>query len=183
MGGYVHLQPELINERPSFQIGALASQLPSLCWSEIAAAQLEAGKTADISIQQNFDNSYRGLPFKPRTINKDELSSLRDAHVWKTPPTLENVELIFVTSDTMDDYSSYAVWAWTTDDNLCMLECGEIPYLELTEDRRAQINEEFKRDNKPPVVTLEDIIFKDYLVNEDRRWSSSSLFNYRRRWA
>lgn len=43
-GGYVHLIPELLRERPSFQIGALASQLPSLSWSEIAQAQLEARK-------------------------------------------------------------------------------------------------------------------------------------------
>lgn len=58
-GAYVHLLPELIKERPSFQIGSLASQLPSLSWTEIAQAQLEAGKTSDISIQQNFDNSWK----------------------------------------------------------------------------------------------------------------------------
>lgn len=58
-GEYVHVVPELFDELPSFQVGALASQLPSLCWSEIANSQLEAGKSADISIQQNFDNSIR----------------------------------------------------------------------------------------------------------------------------
>lgn len=58
-GEYVHLVPELKKERPSYQIGALASQLPALSWSEIANAQLEAGKTSDITIQQNFDNSWR----------------------------------------------------------------------------------------------------------------------------
>ena len=60
-GEYVHKIPELVKERPGFQAGALASQLDALSWSEIAQAQLEAGKTADISIQQNFDNSWRRL--------------------------------------------------------------------------------------------------------------------------
>ncbi len=58
-GDFVHLVPEMIDERPSFQVGALASQLPSLCWSEIANFALEAGKTADLEIQKQFDNSIR----------------------------------------------------------------------------------------------------------------------------
>jgi len=43
-GEYVHLVPELFDERPSFQVGALASQLPALSWGEIAQQQLEARK-------------------------------------------------------------------------------------------------------------------------------------------
>lgn len=62
-GGYVHVISELQKERPSYQIGALASQLPALSWSEIAQAALEAGKTADVSIQQNFDSSWRRFAF------------------------------------------------------------------------------------------------------------------------
>lgn len=42
-GGYVHLVPELLKERPSFQIGALASQLPALSWSEIARCTIRSG--------------------------------------------------------------------------------------------------------------------------------------------
>ena len=41
-GGYIHTIPELVRERPGFQVGALASQLPALCWSEIAQQQLES---------------------------------------------------------------------------------------------------------------------------------------------
>lgn len=166
-GEYVHLIPELKKDRPSFQIGSLASQLPSLCWDEIANAQLEAGKTADISIQQNFDNSWRGLPYKPRQITKDEISKLRDYHIWHSQPTLENVEMIFVTSDTMDDFSSYAVWAWGVDDSLYMLDCGEVQYIELDPDKRKQIDDDRKIENKPPIETLEDILMKDYLINAD----------------
>ena len=64
-GAYVHVIPDLVKERPSFQIGALASQLPALSWSEIATAQLEAGKTSDVSIQQNFDSSWRRPALHP----------------------------------------------------------------------------------------------------------------------
>lgn len=45
-GDYIHKIPEFVKEKPSFQIGALASQLPSLSWSEIANAQLEARKNS-----------------------------------------------------------------------------------------------------------------------------------------
>lgn len=165
-GAYVHLIPELQKERPSYQIGALASMLPSLSWSEIANAQLEAGKTADISIQQNFDNSWRGLPYKPRTITKDEISKLRDNHIWHNAPSIENVEMIFVTADVMDAYDSYAVWAWGVDDSLYMLDCGEVQYTELDPDKRAQIDEQRKAENQPPIETLEDILKKDYLIKD-----------------
>lgn len=43
-GGYVHQVPEMLDVHPSYQIGALASQLPALSWSEVAQAQLEARK-------------------------------------------------------------------------------------------------------------------------------------------
>lgn len=165
-GGYVHLVSELERTRPSYQIGALASQLPSLSWSEIAAAQLEAGKTSDISIQQNFDNSWRGLPFRPRTITKDEITKLRDNHIWRQSPTLENVEMVFATSDTMDEFSSYAVWAWGVDDSLYMLECGEVQYIELDAEKRKQIDEDRKAEGVPPIVTLEDILLKDFLIKD-----------------
>ncbi len=165
-GDFVHLIPELLEERPSFQVGALASQLPSLSWSEIANAALEAGKTADLEIQKHFDNSIRGLPFKQRTVTKDEISKLRDNHIWTTPPSLENVEMIFVTSDTMDEFSAYAVWAWGCDDSLYLLECGELQYIELDEDKRKLVNEERRKEGHPPVVTLEDILMKEFLVKD-----------------
>lgn len=60
-GGYIHRIPDKIKEHPTFQIGALASQLKSLSWKYIANAQLEAGKKADIETQMNFDNSIRRI--------------------------------------------------------------------------------------------------------------------------
>lgn len=165
-GEYVHKVPELVKERPSFQVGALASQLPALSWSEIAAQQLEAGKSADMDLQMTFDNSWRGLPFTPRAVSKDEIQQLRDAHVWRTAPSLKDTELVYITSDTMDNYSRYAVWAWTVNDHICLLEDGEVPYIELTPDKRASMNEELKSEGKPPVVTLEDILDKDFLKED-----------------
>lgn len=165
-GRYVHIVPELLRDRPSFQIGALASQLQSLSWSEIAAAQLEAGKSADIEIQQNFDNSWRGLPFKPRAISKDEIETLRQRHAWHTPPSLETAEMVFVTADVMDDFCSYGVFVWDVHDSLYLIECGEVPYIELTEEKRSQVDEQLKQEGKPPVKTLEDILYADYLVQD-----------------
>lgn len=138
-----------------------------MSWSEIAQAALEAGKTADVSIQQNFDSSWRGLPYKPRAISKDEIESLRQRHTWSSPPTLENVEMIYITADVMDDFISYGVFAWDVNDSIYLVECGEVPYIELTPDKRASIDEGLKEDGKPPCKTLEDILAKDFLVNEE----------------
>ena len=66
----------------------------------------------------------------------------------------------------MDSFSSYAVWAWTVDDSLYMLDCGEVQYIELDAEKRKQINEDRKFENLPQIVTLEDLIQKDYLVRD-----------------
>lgn len=162
-GCYKHKIPELIDTRPSFQFGALASCLKSLSWTVIAQQQLDAGKSSDINLQMSFDNSIRGLPYKPRKISKDEILKLRENHCWKMSPTLENTEMIFATIDTMDDFYSYAVWAWDTNDNMNMLECGEVTYLTLQEDKKEAINEERKKEGLPSVITFEDIMEKEYM--------------------
>ena len=73
-GGYIHLVPERLETAPSFQLGALASQLPSLSWTVIANAQLEAGKRNDIENQITFDISFRGLPYHRREIVKEDFN-------------------------------------------------------------------------------------------------------------
>lgn len=165
-GGWVHKFPDMLDECASFQFGALASQLKALNWDYIANQQLEAGKSADMELQMSFDNSIRGVAYVPRTITKDEISKLRDNHIWHNAPSIENVEMIFVTADVMDAYDSYAVWAWGVDDSLYMLDCGEVQYTELDPDKRAQINEQRKAENQPPIETLEDILKKDYLIKD-----------------
>ena len=165
-GDWIHKFPELVDSHISFQFGALASQLKGLSWEYIAQQQLDAGKSADIEMQMSFDNSIRGVCYKPRLVSKDEIESLRERHVWRTPPTLENVEMIFVTSDTMDDFNSYAVFAWCVDDSLYLIECGEVQYIELTDEKRDEINKERAAENQPPIITLEDVLMKDYLVKD-----------------
>lgn len=115
----------------------------------------------------SFDNSIRGLPFKPRAISKDEIESLRQRHVWTSPPTLETVEMVFITADVMDDFISYGAFAWDVNDNLFLIEAGEVPYLELTDEKRETVNEQLKLEGKPPVNTLEDVLNKDYLQNAE----------------
>ena len=87
--------------------------MPSLNWTVIANAQLEAGKKSDEETQTTFDNSFRGLPFKRREVSKDDFEKLKQRHCW-TPteaPTLDNVEMIFVVCDTQDDRSVCGVFA------------------------------------------------------------------------
>ena len=107
-----------------------------------------------------------GLPFKPRAVTKDEIQKLREAHIWRDAPTLKNVEMIFITADVMDDFERYGVWAWDVNDNLYLIEDGEVPYIELPSDKKALVNEQRQLDGKPPVITLEDILDKDYLVED-----------------
>lgn len=74
--------------------------------------------------------------------------------------------MIFITSDTMDLYNRYAVWAWDVNDGLYLIEDGEVPYLELSPDKREEINKQRQDEGKPPVTTLEDVLIKDYLVED-----------------
>ncbi len=124
------------------------------------------GKTADISIQQNFDASWRGLPYKPRSIEKSDLEHFKAKHSWTTEPSLANVELVYAAVDVMDDFFSYAVFAFDVNDNVYLLEGGELEYLELSDERRAEVNEMRKEEGKPPVITIEDILKKEYLVKD-----------------
>lgn len=160
-GGYVHKIPAKLQEAPGYQIGALASQLPSLSWKSIANAQLEAGKKADIETQTTFDNSFRGLPFKRREVTKEDFEKLK-VHCWSQheAPSLSNVEMLFMTSDTQDNRSVVMVCALDVHDNLHVIESKEVEFLFLKDDQRALINER----SETPVETVEDMLNKEYLV-------------------
>lgn len=170
-GDYIHLLPERLETAPSFQLGALASQLPSLSWTVIANAQLEAGKRADIEAQITFDNSFRGLPYHRREIVKEDLERLKE-HEWRINegPKQEQIEMVFVTADTQDDRSVVGVWAFDVNDNLYLLKASQPQHLMLNEDERAKINQANKEQaqltDQPfiPIETVEDILNADYLV-------------------
>lgn len=110
-GGYIHEIPELKQDAPGYQVGALASQLPALNWKAIATAQLESGKRSDIEFQTTFDNSFRGLPYKRREIVKEDFERLK-VHCWKTSeqPSLDNIEMIFLVADTQDNRSVVGIF-------------------------------------------------------------------------
>lgn len=165
-GDWKHKFPDMLDTYPTFQFGALASQLKSLNWDYIAQQQLDAGKTSDIELQMSFDNSIRGRAWKPRKISKDEIETLRQRHCWTLPPSLDNVELVFVTADVMDSFISYAVWAWTTDDSLYLIDCGETPWIILDDEKRKEQDNINKQEGKPPCITLEDIIQQQFLVKD-----------------
>lgn len=170
-GGFIHMVPERLERSPSFQIGALASQLESLSWQFIANQQLEAGKKADIEAQITFDNSIRGLPYKPRQIQKEDIQKIRD-HSWKIceAPRREGIQMVFLTADTQDNRSVVGVWALDIMDNLYLLQTAQPIYLSLAEDQRERINavarQTAKQNNEQfkPVVTVEDMLNKQYLI-------------------
>lgn len=170
-GGYIHEVPQRLQKAPSFQLGVLASQLESLNWQFIANSQLEAGRKADVDTQINFDNSIRGLPFIPRPITTEDIEGLR-AHCWNTSeaPRREGIQMIFLTADTQDNRSVVGVWALDIMDNLYLLQTAQPIYLSLAEDQRERINlvakESAHANNEvfTPVVTVEDMLNKQYLV-------------------
>ena len=168
-GGFIHLVPQKLDTNPSFQLGALASQLPSLAWPVIAQEQLNAGKRADIDAHINFDNSYRGLPYHRRQIVKEDIQKIRD-HEYKDKESLkpEQIQFVFTTFDTMDQYFRYGIFASDIYDNIHVLKFGETKYLQLDENDRQMINsvlkEEARNENKQfeAVETVEDIMEKTY---------------------
>lgn len=159
-GGYIHKIPERLKEAPGYQIGALASQLPALSWKVIANAQLEAGKRADIEVQTTFDNSFRGVPFKRRQIVKEDFQKIK-THCWKPAeqPSLDNIQMVFLTADTQDNRSVVGVFGLDVNDNLYLLQACQPQYLTLKDQQRSVIN----KDRDVPVVTVQDMLNKEYL--------------------
>ena len=173
-GDYVHLVPERLIDAPSFQIGALASQLPSLNWTKIATAQLEAGKRADLDAQINFDNSFRGLPYKRRQIVKQDLDKLKQHQYQNMNQMLkqEDIQFVYVTADTMDDYFRYGVFASDVHDNIHVIKIGELKYLKLSPDQREKINKVAEQEAHmlgmkfEPVETMQDILNTQFYGNK-----------------
>ena len=169
-GGFKHLIPQRLDTYPSFQIGALASQLPSLCWTNIANAQLEAGKRNDIENQMTFDNSFRGLPYHRREIVKQDLERLKDHCYTNNNQRLkqEDIQFVFGAVDSMGSYWRYGIFASDTRDNIHVLKIGEVNYLTLSQQDRERHNEERKRtaqllgEKFEPIQTLEDVINASY---------------------
>lgn len=123
-GSYIHNNKGLIKTTPSFQWGALASQLGGLLsWGEIAKAQMNAGKSGNYQEQALFDNSYRGLPFKARKVDDASLETLKK-HIWQDDLPRDKFEGIFYAGDTQDDKIYYIIGAIDSDANMYILEAN-----------------------------------------------------------
>ena len=172
-GDFIHQIPERKETDPSFQIGALASQLPSLSWARIAKKQLEAGKTSDLKKKEDFANSIRGLPYIETKVEKVSTEQLRD-HQWtvRQAPRRDQIEMVFMTADTQDDRSVIGVWAWSTNDNYYLLKTAQPTYLTLGIEERNKINSINKKQaiqtggEYKPIETVEDILNAEYLVED-----------------
>ena len=172
-GGFIHEIPERLDQSPSFQIGALASQLPYMSWIRIANAQLEAGKTAELKKKQGFANSIKGLPYIDKKVEKVTEEGVRE-HQWKVKeaPSRDQIEMVFMTADTQDDRSVIGVWAWSTSDNYYLLKIAEPKYLTISDEQRKVINQQNKQiaiktgQQFKPLETVEDILNAQYLVED-----------------
>ena len=162
-GKYIHKIPERLETHPGFQFGVLCSLFHFMSWQRIAQKILQSGKRSDIESHIELDNSWKGLPYKRREIVKEDFEKIKE-HCWKMSeaPSLENVEIVFMTADTQDNRSVVNVFAMDVSDNLYLLEACQPEYLSLNDDDRAVINS--KRDK--PIVTVEDILKKEYLKKD-----------------
>ena len=122
-GGYIHRFPGRIENHPGFQWGALASVFVSFAWENIARSQLLAGKTGSLEKQIYFDNSVRGLPFKPRKTDTKGEDALR-RHAAPLPDP-EKLLFRFLAVDTQDDGFYWIVRGIDAAENTYLLGCGK----------------------------------------------------------
>ena len=162
-GAYVHEFEERRELTPSFQFGALASQFPIMSWTRIAEKILECGKRSDIKSHYELDNSFKGLPYSPRTISADDCRHLAD-HFYRPDqlPPASDIEMVFIVSDTQDDFSPTGVFALDVNDNLWLLEYANITHLWLTgADREA-----LETRTGESVRTVEDILNGEIRIHD-----------------
>lgn len=154
-GQYVHQFPDRVDLRPSFQFGALASQFPVMSWSRIAEKILECGKRSDVKAHYELDNSYKGLPYSPRKISADDCRHLKE-HFYRPDqlPHADEIELVYLVSDTQDDFSPTGIFALDIYDNIWLIEYANVTHLWLS----ASYREELERRNGERVRTVEDML-------------------------
>ena len=166
-GKYIHRKKELLNSHVGYQWGALAGTFQrGIAWPEIAKEQMASGKTANIEKQKNFANSWRGMPYKQRPINEDQLDAIL-SHCCQTPPA-NQLENTFLVADTQLDGWFWTLWGVMSNGNFPLLQYGFTEYLELSDEQREKVNEErqthadMNGDDFTPVVTHDDIWNREY---------------------
>lgn len=162
-GAYIHTFPERVKDYPTFQIGVLASLLNTHVWGTLANIQLSSGKSSTLEDAQNWDNSYRGLPYQQREYNKQDQQALKAHYYKKEDLKKEDIEAIYIVSDVQDTFYPCGVFAYDKNGNLWCLELFRLRYAFLTDEERNVIDAENKRDNKSPETTLLDLLDRQYL--------------------
>lgn len=170
-GGYIHKYPErLIGKNPKygFQWGLLASVWEFCCWDNVAMMQLKAGHSGNLKDQIEFDNSWRGLPFRMRKVNAKAEVAIR-GRAAEVPPDPDTIEAVFLNADTQDYGWKWEVRALDKESCRWQLAYGFAEYLSLSDDERQTINErrELEAAEKNiefvPVQTLEEVFEAEYL--------------------
>lgn len=161
-GDYIHERPELVATRPSFQFGVLCSLRPATDWLAIAERRLKSGRSSTAKDHKDFDNCWRGLPYKERTVSDEELSNFKRL-MFQSPPDPATVEMVFMVSDTQDTFNPTGVFALDKNDNLYCIAYRDVEYMFLDQAEREVLDRMRAADNKPPVETLEDLLRDTYL--------------------
>lgn len=162
-GKYIHKVPQRLELHPGFQFGVLCSLFPFMTWDRIAEKILQSGKRADIDAHMQLDNSWRGLCYKRRQVVKQDFDKIKQ-HCWKAKqaPTLQNVQIIFMTADTQQAKSVVGVFALDVNDNLHLIQTAEPEYITLSEEDRSVINS----TKNTPIITVQDMLNKEYLKKD-----------------
>lgn len=162
-GKYIHKVPQRLELHPGFQFGVLCSLFPFMSWDRIADKILQCGKRADIDAHIQLDNSWKGKPYKRRQVVKQDFDKIKQ-HCWKPAqqPSLDNVQMVFMAVDTQDNRSVAGVFALDVNDNLYLLDAKQPQYLMLKQQQRQVIN----KDREIPIVTVEDMLNKEYLKRD-----------------
>ena len=155
-GAYVHVFPDRVATRPSFQAGVLASLLTVHSWDAIAEQQLRSGKTAELSDYVSFDNSIRGLPYQEREYRAQDETALSKLSYTDIPK--DDIEAVYLACDTQDAFSVLGRFALTRNNEVYLIDINRPRYMWLDDDERRIINQENRRNGKAPEKTVLDYL-------------------------
>lgn len=161
-GKYIHLFPSRLQHFPSFRCGVLASLLPVHSWGEVANQQLSAGRSSTLEEQISFDNSIRGLPYQERKRSVDSEITLKHHYYSSEELPVDDIVCTFLTADTQDAFSVVGVFAMTKQKNIYLLDIQRPRFLFLKEDEKKIIDTENRQNEKPPEVTVLDMLNREY---------------------
>lgn len=155
-GAYVHKFPERVSTRPSFQFGALGSELTVHNWDTLAEVILRSGKTAELEDYISLDNSYKGLPYQERNYDAQSETALSKLHYKEIPK--DDIEAIYLACDTQDAFSVLGRFALTRNNEIFLIDIHRPRYMWLDDDERRIINQENQRNGKEPEKTVLDYL-------------------------